>query len=107
MALPHLPTSHTTRKNLYEAAIVNRRIRETDLRQKWSSHADYFHRADVAMTKHRAWESEASFEARLDLYLLTDGCMLVCDKEKALHTIQSVHSNTYFALMLQYGCIQS
>ena len=64
MALPHLPTAYTTRKNVYEAAIVNRRTHENDFREKWSQNASYFHTNNVAAAKKNAWESADSYNAR-------------------------------------------
>ena len=65
MALPHLkPAIYTTRKNIYEAAIVNRRNHENDFREKWNDTAKYFHTEDVKATKQKAWESDQSFNSR-------------------------------------------
>ena len=68
MALPHLPTAYTTRKNIYEAAIVNRRTHENDFREKWSHHAQYFQTNNIAATKKHAWESVESYNARYKYY---------------------------------------
>lgn len=64
MALPTIPCYWTTRKNLYEQAIVRRRNTDTDFRERWSNTANYFHKNDVEMTKQRAWESEESLQGR-------------------------------------------
>ena len=68
MALPSLPTSYTTRKNIYEAAIVHRRTHENDFRQNWSNAADYFMREDLAAGQKNRWESNACFQSRYLLY---------------------------------------
>lgn len=64
MALPHLPATYTTRKNIYEAAIVNRRTHECDFREQWTKNATYFHDNNIAATKKHAWESNQSYHTR-------------------------------------------
>ena len=64
MALPHMPSYYTTRKNIYEAAIVRRRTKEHDFREKWSNVADYFHKENVSAAKKKNWESDTSFQMR-------------------------------------------
>ena len=64
MALPHLPSTYTTRKNIYEAAMVNRRTKENDFREKWDHHADYFNRENVAANVKKTWESNTYFQHR-------------------------------------------
>ncbi len=66
MALPHLPAYFTTRKNVYEAAMVNRRTRETDFREKWQDVSSYFHKNNVAANKKKAWESDECFQNSMD-----------------------------------------
>lgn len=68
MALPHMPAYWTTRKNIYEAAIVQRRTKEEDFRHKWTDTANYFHTNDVAANKKKAWESEQSFRSSMDAW---------------------------------------
>ena len=68
MALPNLPTSYTTRKNIYEAAIVRRRTKEDDFHEKWDSAAKYFQREDVNVTKQNFWTSDQSFNERSILF---------------------------------------
>lgn len=65
MALPHLtPSVYTTRKNIYEAAIVHRRVKEDGFRDTWNTHSKYFADENVKATKQRAWESDLSFNHR-------------------------------------------
>ena len=64
MALPHMPTTYTTRKNIYEAAIVRRRTHENDFRNQWDNTASYFNRSGIGATKQTAWESEKSYNNR-------------------------------------------
>ncbi|CAH1801077.1 unnamed protein product [Owenia fusiformis] len=68
MALPHMPTSYTTRKNIYEAAIVRRRNHDNDFHEKWSKHASYFNQSNVEATKQTAWQSNESFHNSMDAY---------------------------------------
>lgn len=68
MALPHLPSAYTARRNIYEEAMVTRRNRESDFRERWGHNADYFHRNNVAASKKQAWESNASFQHSMDAY---------------------------------------
>lgn len=65
MALPTLPTSYTTRKNIYEAALVNRRTKETDFREKWQKNANYFDRENLTARVKNGWESNSFFQHRL------------------------------------------
>lgn len=64
MALPHMPSIYTTRKNIYEAAIVRRRTQEDDVRDSWQDTARYFHNAEIASSKDATWTSKATFESR-------------------------------------------
>ncbi|ELT99014.1 hypothetical protein CAPTEDRAFT_208507 [Capitella teleta] len=66
MALPHLPTSYTTRKNIYEAALVTRRMKEVDFREKWDKNAQYFHRENVTAEVKKSWESNSFFQHSMD-----------------------------------------
>ncbi|KAK2150371.1 hypothetical protein LSH36_408g00020 [Paralvinella palmiformis] len=68
MALPHMPSYYTTRKNIYEAAIVRQRTREHDFREKWGNVASYFHKENVTAVKKKNWESGASFQNSMDAY---------------------------------------
>ena len=64
MALPHLPTTYTTRKNIYETAIVQRRNKENDFITKWTDNANYFHKSNITVNKQKNWESSACFNGR-------------------------------------------
>ncbi|XP_067935044.1 trichoplein keratin filament-binding protein-like [Watersipora subatra] len=68
MALPHMPSSYTTRKNIYEAAIVRRRMQDDDLRESWQDTAKYFNRAELHSSKDAAWTSKATFQSSMDAY---------------------------------------
>ncbi|KAL5016433.1 hypothetical protein ScPMuIL_006022 [Solemya velum] len=68
MALPTVPSYWTTRRNVYEQAIVKHRNHETDFRDKWTTHADYFQKSNISATKKQSWESEKSFNDSLDAY---------------------------------------
>lgn len=68
MALPHMPSIYTTRKNIYEAAIVRRRTQEDDVRDSWQDTARYFHNAEIASSKDATWTSKATFDSRLVLF---------------------------------------
>ena len=65
MALPTLPTTYTTRRNIYEAAMVNRRTKNSDFYSKWDNTATYFNKENVEANKKSVWESNASFQSRL------------------------------------------
>ena len=67
MALPHLPTTYTTSKNIYEKSIVDRRNRENEFRQKWLQNATFFQQANLTAAKIKTWESDISFNDRCDL----------------------------------------
>ena len=68
MSLRHLPTNYTTRKNIYEAAIVRRRNHDIDFRDAWQKNAKYFNKYDVHTTKQEAWQSKQSFQHSMDAY---------------------------------------
>ncbi|KAK3611704.1 hypothetical protein CHS0354_034375 [Potamilus streckersoni] len=68
MALPTIPCYWSTRKDLYEQAIVKRRNHDVDFRQKWANAANYFHKSDVSASKQKAWESEALKKDSFDVY---------------------------------------
>lgn len=72
MALPHMPSAYTTRKNIYEAAIVRRRTQEDDLRESWQDTARYFNTAELRSSKDANWTSKATFESRLVVIELFD-----------------------------------
>ena len=68
MALPSLPTTYTTRKNIYEAAIVHRRTHENDFRGHWSHASNYFKSGDLVAEQKKRWESNKSFQSSMDAY---------------------------------------
>ena len=75
MALPTMRGYWSTRKNIYEQAIVSQRNREDDFRNKWSDTANYFKKSDVRAAKQNAWSSTQAFQDRwyaCKLYL--NGC---------------------------------
>ena len=63
MALPHL-NIYTTRRNIYEAAIVHRRNHDNDFRERWAKTANYFNTNNVEADQKAAWESKKSFNSR-------------------------------------------
>ncbi|XP_061166307.1 trichoplein keratin filament-binding protein-like [Saccostrea echinata] len=68
MALPSMPHYWTTRRNVYEQAIVRHRNHDDHLRERWSNTANYFQRSNIAATKQSAWESEKSLKSSMDAY---------------------------------------
>ncbi|KAF6025751.1 TCHP [Bugula neritina] len=68
MALPNMPSIYTTRKNIYEAAIVRRRTQENDLRDSWQDTARYFSNAEIHSSKDANWTSKATFQSSMDAY---------------------------------------
>lgn len=64
MALPHMPSLYTTRKNIYEQAIVRRRTHENDMRDSWQGTARYFNTAEIHSSKDATWTSKATFDSR-------------------------------------------
>jgi len=64
MALPHMPSIYTTRKNIYEAAIVRRRTQEDDFHDKWADSARYYNSTDIKSSKDADWSSKKTFESR-------------------------------------------
>ncbi|GFS01335.1 trichoplein keratin filament-binding protein-like [Elysia marginata] len=69
MALPTMRGYWSSRKNIYEQAIVSQRNREDDFRNKWSDTASYFKKSDVRAAKQNAWSSTQAFQDRcMDAY---------------------------------------
>ncbi|XP_050408126.1 trichoplein keratin filament-binding protein [Patella vulgata] len=68
MALPTMPCYWTTRKNIYEKAILQRRNHEEDFRQKWTDTADYFSKNNVNASKQETWTSDRSFQNSMEAY---------------------------------------
>ncbi|XP_046575008.1 trichoplein keratin filament-binding protein-like isoform X2 [Haliotis rubra] len=68
MALPTIPGYWTSRRNIYEQAIVSRRNHETDFRQKWSEASDHFNKMDIDASKKKTWMSDQSFQDSMDAY---------------------------------------
>ncbi|XP_048753198.1 trichoplein keratin filament-binding protein-like isoform X2 [Ostrea edulis] len=66
MALPSMPHYWTTRRNVYEQAIVRNRNHDDHLRERWGHTADYFQRSNIAATKQTEWESEKSLKSRYE-----------------------------------------
>ncbi|RUS79147.1 hypothetical protein EGW08_013094 [Elysia chlorotica] len=64
MALPTMTGYWSSRKNIYEQAIVSQRNREDDFRNKWSDTANYFKKSDVRAAKQNAWSSTQAFQDR-------------------------------------------
>lgn len=79
MALPTVPSYWTTRRNIYEQAIVKQRNHDSDFRNKWTTHANYFQRSNIAATKKQSWESDKSFVDRY-LHVYRHNCE--CDDDQ-------------------------
>ena len=62
MALPTTPKYWTSRKNIYEQAIVRQRNQDFDFRQQWRETSDYFKKENVIATKQQAWSSGQSYQ---------------------------------------------
>ncbi|KAH9524291.1 hypothetical protein Btru_054065 [Bulinus truncatus] len=58
----------SSRKNMYESAIVRQRNHEDDFRNKWSNTANYFKTSDVWAAKQNAWSSSQGFQDSMDAY---------------------------------------
>lgn len=64
MALPTVPHYWTTRKNVYEQAIVRQRNHLDDFRNKWGNTADYWQKSNIDINKKKHWESDDSMRSR-------------------------------------------
>lgn len=62
MALPHMYSARA--KNIFESAIVSRRNKENDFRDRWRETSNYFATNNTAADKKAAWESQKSFQSR-------------------------------------------
>lgn len=65
MALPTMSGYWSSRKNVYEQAIVRHRNHEDDFRSKWGDTAKYFKNSDVRAAKQQAWSSTGAFQDRI------------------------------------------
>lgn len=73
MALPTMSGYWSSRKNIYENAIVKQRDHENDFRTKWTETANYFKNSDVRAAKQQAWSSsEAYNDIWYVLYIITN-----------------------------------
>lgn len=70
MALPSMPHYWTTRRNVYEQAIVKTRNHDDHLRERWSNTANYFKKSNIAACKQSEWESERSLRSRYCFYII-------------------------------------
>ena len=61
MALPTLPSTYNTRRNVFEAAMIHRRTKDNDFFNKWNKTANYFQKENVEANKKAAWESNNHF----------------------------------------------
>ncbi|XP_013068302.2 trichoplein keratin filament-binding protein-like [Biomphalaria glabrata] len=68
MALPTMRGYWSSRKNMYESAIVRQRNHEDDFRNKWSDTANYFKSSDVWAAKQNAWCSSQGLQDSLNAY---------------------------------------
>lgn len=65
MALPTMNGYWSSRKNIYEQAIVRHRDHEDDFRSKWGDTARYFKNSDARAAKQQAWSSTGAFQERI------------------------------------------
>ncbi|XP_033747698.1 trichoplein keratin filament-binding protein-like [Pecten maximus] len=68
MALPTMPRYWTSRKNMYEQAIIKQRNHQNDFHERWSKDAAYWNKSNLTTSKQNSWESEASLRGSLDKY---------------------------------------
>ncbi|OWF44309.1 Trichoplein keratin filament-binding protein [Mizuhopecten yessoensis] len=93
MALPTMPRYWTSRKNIYEQAILKQRNHQSDFHERWSRDADYWNKSSIATNKQNAWESDASLRGSLDKYK--------ADNEKNLKAINLQRRRLLLADMLK------
>lgn len=93
MALPTMPRYWTSRKNIYEQAIIKQRNHQNDFHERWSKDAEYWNKSNVATHKQNAWESDASLRSSLDKYK--------SDNEKNLKAINLQRRRLLLANMLK------
>ena len=62
MALPTMNGFWSSRKNVYEQAIVHHRNREDDFRSQWKNTSNYFKTSNVRAAKQQAWSSTEAFQ---------------------------------------------
>jgi len=69
MALPTMNGFWSSRKNVYEQAIVHHRNREDDFRSQWKNTSNYFKTSNVRAAKQQAWSSTEAFQNKcIDAY---------------------------------------
>ncbi|XP_063396528.1 trichoplein keratin filament-binding protein-like [Mytilus trossulus] len=68
MALPTTPRYWTTRKNIYEQAIVRHRDHNDQFRERWGTAVNYFQKSDMEAKKQSNWGSEQSMRSSMDKY---------------------------------------
>ncbi|BFZ05393.1 hypothetical protein BsWGS_08432 [Bradybaena similaris] len=68
MALPTMSGYWSSRKNMYEQAIVRHREHENEFRNQWSETANYFKKSEVWAAKQNAWSSSGVFQDSMDAY---------------------------------------
>lgn len=68
MAVPGTPRYWTTRKNIYEQAIVRSRDYNDQFRDRWGSAVNYFQKSDIEAKKQTNWGSEQSMKSSMDKY---------------------------------------
>jgi len=67
MALPHLQPTYSARpRDVLESQMISRRIRESSFRDMWNHTSDYFSKKTTEADKKTAWESQKSFQSRLE-----------------------------------------
>ncbi|XP_060076042.1 trichoplein keratin filament-binding protein-like [Ylistrum balloti] len=93
MALPTMPRYWTSRKNVYEQAIIKQRNHQSDFHERWSKDAEYWNRSNVATNKQNSWESDASLRGSLEKYK--------ADNEKNLKAINLQRRRLLLADMLK------
>ncbi|XP_005108740.1 trichoplein keratin filament-binding protein [Aplysia californica] len=76
MALPTMSGYWSSRKNMYEQAIVRHRNHEDDFRSQWQNTAKYFKTSDVRAAKQQAWSSTDAFQNKC-----TDAYQASVDKD--------------------------
>ncbi|XP_064620482.1 trichoplein keratin filament-binding protein-like [Lineus longissimus] len=93
MALPHMPTTYTTRKNPHEAIIIRRRNQDEMFRDSWSKTVSYFHDQDIKASKENFWTSNKSFKDSMDAFGQ--------QQEREIRALQLQRRRTKLAEMLQ------
>ncbi|XP_059146310.1 trichoplein keratin filament-binding protein-like [Physella acuta] len=68
MALPTMQGYWSSRKNMYEQAIVRHRNHEDNFRNQWTHTANYFKNSDVWAAKQNSWSSSQGFQESMEAY---------------------------------------